>query len=141
MADNYLERRMEDLKSGRLGVRNSVPGIKPGSRRVVAARGTSGEVRDKVFEFRRLGCRVAVFDSDEEAGKKMAYENGVRFHNLDLYDEEALKKATYDLLSSWRGVDIIMGKKDECSRIGRMVREWKESLPIPDKSETKFVIL
>lgn len=141
MADNYLEKRMEELRSGKLAVKGGIPGIKPGSKRVVVVGGTSGEARERVLEYRKEGCRVAVFDSDEKAGRRMAYENGVRFHHVSLDDMKAIGREIEKLLKAWRDIDMIAGEANYCSVIGKIVKEWRNSLPIPDNSEVKIVIL
>ena len=141
MADNYLERRMEELRSGQLSVKSRIPGIKPGSKRVVVAGGTAGKARDEVLSYRKQGCRVAVFDSDEDAGRKMAYEHGVRFHHVNLEDIDSVSREMDSLLRSWRNVDVIVGDEYTCIFLERKVKEWRSSLPIPDISDLNIVII
>ncbi len=141
MADNYLERRMEELRSGRLAVKGGVPGIRPGSRRVLVLGGTNGEALEKVLEYRKKGYRVAVFDSDEKEGKRMAYENGIRFHRVNLSDEEAIVKETEALLRAWRGIDIVVAEEGIGSKIAQQISQWRKSMPIPDLSSPEIVIL
>ncbi len=141
MADNYLERRMEELRSGKLAVKGGVPGIRPGGLRVVVGGGCHGAAMEKVLEYRKKGCRVAVFDSDEKEGKRMAYENGIRFHRVDVADEGAIAKETTALLKAWRGIDVIVGDERVSSLICQYVREWRKSMPIPDLSSPEIVIL
>ena len=141
MADNYLERRMEELRSGKLAVKKAVPGIRPKALRVVVAGGCHGTAREKALEFRKEGCRVAVFDVDEHAGRRMAYEDGVRFHRVDISDDASLRNETLSLLSAWRGIDVIVGDNDTTEKLEETVRIWKESLPIPDKSNAEIVII
>ncbi|MDE7096629.1 MAG: hypothetical protein K2O47_03960 [Muribaculaceae bacterium] len=141
MADNYLERRMEELRGGRLGVKGGVPGIKPGSLRIVVAGGCSGKALEEVLAYRRKGYRVAVFDPDESEGRRMAYRNGVRYHHVALDDAVAMGKETENLLKVWRNIDIIIGDEFPCSIIGQHVAKWRNSLPIPDFSEVRIVIL
>lgn len=141
MADNYLERRMEELRSGRLGVKGGVPGIRPGGQRVLIVGGTKDEAFEKVLEFRKKGYRVAVFDSDEKEGKRMAYENGIRFHRIDLSDEKAIAKETDALLKAWRGIDIVVSEERIGSIICQQIIQWRKSMPIPDLSEVKVVII
>ncbi len=141
MADNYLERRMEELRSGRLAVKGGVPGIRPGSLRVLLVGGTKGEALEKVLEYRKKGYRVAVFDSDEKEGKRMAYENGIRFHRVDLSDKKAIAKETEALLKAWRGIDIVVGEEKASQQIGQQIIQWRKSMPIPDLSEVKVVII
>ncbi len=141
MADNYLERRMEELRSGKLAVKGGVPGIRPGGLRVLVAGGTKGESLEKVLEYRRKGYRVAVFDLDEKEGKRMAYENGIRFHRVDLSDDDAIAKETESLLKAWRGIDIVVGEERISSIIAQQIIQWRKSKPIPDLSFPEIVIL
>ncbi len=141
MADNYLERRMEELRSGQLAVKGGVPGIRPGSLRVLILGGTKGEGLEKVLEYRKKGYRVAVFDSDEKAGKRMAYENGIRFHRVDLADDDAIEKETEALLKAWRGIDVVVGEERLGLMIGQQISQWRKSMPIPDLSDVKVVII
>lgn len=141
MADNYLEKRMEELRSGKLAIKKAIPGIKPKAQRVVVAGGCHGIAREKALEFRKLGCRIAVFDSNEKSGKQMAHDHGIRFHRVDIEDEGALSNEMISLLSAWRGIDTIAGRKDICNILYQKIIDWKESLPIPDKSDIKIVII
>ncbi len=141
MADNYLEKKMEELRSGRLAVKGGIPGIRPGAQRAVVAGGCHGAAKEKVMELRKKGYRVAVFDSDEKEGKRMAYENGIRFHHVDLNDANAITNETNALLGVWRGIDVIIGNKDRSQLLEKAVRNWKESLPIADKSVATVVIV
>ncbi|MDE5586686.1 MAG: SDR family NAD(P)-dependent oxidoreductase [Muribaculaceae bacterium] len=141
MADNYLEKRMEELRSGKLAVRKAIPGIRPKAQRVLVTGGCHGAAREKALEFRKQGCRVAVLDADEQAGRKMAYENGIRFHRVDPKDESALNREIRSLLSAWRGVDVAVVTNEICARISDIVQEWKKSLPIADNTGLKIVII
>lgn len=132
---------MEELRSGRLAVKGGVPGIRPGSLRAVAVGGTKGDALKKVLEFRKKGCRVAVFDSDEKKGKQMAYENGIRFHHVDSEDAEAIAKEMASLLKVWRNIDIVVGDEKTCQQISRLITQWRKSMPIPDLSEVDVVII
>ena len=141
MADNYLEKRMEELRSGKLTIKKAIPGIKPGARRVLIAGGCHGIAREKALEFRKQGYRVAVFDSDEVAGKQMAHDNGIRFHRVEIDDENAVNNEVLSLLSAWRGIDTIAGREDICNILYKKIIDWKESLPIADKSDIEIVII
>ena len=141
MADNYLENKMEELRSGKLQIKKAVPGIRPKARRVLIAGGCHGRAQEKALEYRRQGYRVAIFDSDATAGRKMAHDHGVRFHNIDPDNEEALKKEMHSLLNVWRGVDVIAGSIKRCDIMKASVKNWKKSLPMPDKSHFEIVII
>ena len=141
MADNYLEKKMEELRSGKLAIKKAIPGIKPKARRVVVAEGCHGIAREKALEFRKMGYRVAVLDSDEVSGRQMAHDHGIRFHRVDIEDENAVSHEMHSLLSAWRGIDTIAGSEYICNIINKNLSNWKESLPIPDKSDTEIVII
>lgn len=141
MADNYLEKRMDALRSGRLAVKKAIPGIRPKARRVLVAGGCHGMAREKVLEFRKAGYWVAVFDSDGQAGLKMAYEHGIRFHRVEIEDERAVSNEILSLLSVWRGVDTLVGTNEIIGILNKIIRIWKENLPMPDKSDIDIVII
>lgn len=141
MADNYLEKKMEELRSGRLAIKKAIPGIKPKGKRILIAGGCQGAAYEKALEFRRQGHRVAVFDTDEVSGKRIAHDHGVRFHRVDIEDEYAVSNEMLSLLSAWRGIDVVVGTNETNEKIGEIIRIWKENLPIPDKSDIDFVII
>lgn len=141
MADNYLERRMEELRSGKLAVKKAIPGIRKKARRIVVAGGCHGKALDKALQYRREGHRVAIFDKDEQTGKRLAHDHGIRFHHVDIEDESAMKKEMQSLLSAWRDVDTVVGTNDLTETLGIIARKWKENFPIPDKSDIDFVII
>lgn len=141
MADNYLERRMEELRSGKLAVKKAIPGIRKKARRIVVAGGCHGKALDKALQYRREGHRVAIFDKDEQTGKRLAHDHGIRFHHVDIEDESAMKKEMQSLLSAWRDVDTVVGTNDLTEILGIIARKWKENFPIPDKSDIDFVII
>ena len=141
MADNYLERRMEELRSGKLAVKKAIPGIRKKARRIVVAGGCHGKALDKALQYRREGHRVAIFDKDEQTGKRLAHDHGIRFHRVDIEDESAMKKEMQSLLSAWRDVDTVVGTNDLTEILGILARKWKENFPIPDKSDIDFVII
>lgn len=121
MADNYLERKMDELRnrrpvktiarapvyaiSGR--ERNAVSLSIPG-RRVLVVGGASGIVAALTRAYLRAGCKVAVFDSPDSEGQQMAYSEGVRFHPVDLSEPVSLTSAFTTLLKAWRDIDIVI---------------------------------
>lgn len=89
MADNYLERKMEEYRSGK-GVtyrhRTTPTGARPGtlnvkfpSRRVLVTGGARGIGRTIVKAFCDAGCRVAFCDIDSKAGAATAQATGRSF--------------------------------------------------------------
>ena len=132
---------MEELRSGKLAVKKAIPGIRKKARRIVVAGGCHGKALDKALQYRREGHRVAIFDKDEQTGKRLAHDHGIRFHRVDIEDESAMKKEMQSLLSAWRDVDTVVGTNDLTETLGIIARKWKENFPIPDKSDIDFVII
>lgn len=116
MADNYLERRMEDLRSGRLSPnasrtaapRKSCLQIPFPSRRVLVTGGANGIGLAVSRAFLKAGCKVAVLDCDKVNGERLAREEGARFCHVDLSDTEATRKVITDLFDAWRDIDIVV---------------------------------
>lgn len=93
MADNYLERRMEEYRS-RQGAGSRVSHahplssrLKPGQAlieypavRVLVTDGTSEAGRAVIDTFRRLNCRVAFTASDGREGAMLAQCTGAQYH-------------------------------------------------------------
>ena len=88
MADNYLERRMEEYRSGKLSSRpKAVRTVSRGEGdlvvhfpklRVLIAGGLDAVGRAIVGAFRQVDCRVAFFDTDYRQGNLMAQSTGDR---------------------------------------------------------------
>ena len=96
MADNYLEKRMDDLRRGnRPGAyrpKLTPSGVVTGKlqvafppRRVLVTGGASGIGRAIVEAYCTAGCRVAFVDTDMEAGRSTASATGSRFIPLEAY--------------------------------------------------------
>lgn len=119
MADNYLERKMEEYRSGKCGrpatVRRVASGAKPGvlnvkfpPRRVFVTGGASGIGRAVVAAFRKADCRVAFCDIDSKAGNKTAQETGARFYPVDVTDSDALEHCMDDIIGCWGDIDVVV---------------------------------
>ena len=122
MADNYLEKKMDDLRAGRIGAGNRpalsvsarLKGVGFGSLgeeypglRVFVAGGATGVGRALVKAFRDAGCRVAFCDADAKTGNATSQELGARFYLVDGEEEEAVESALADMKRHWGGVDVI----------------------------------
>ena len=117
MADNYLEQRMEDLRSGKLRSASTSPThanrkgfiqIQFPPRRVLVTGGANGIGLAITRSFLKAGCKVAVFDVDKERGEELARNEGVRFYHVDLSDAGSVEASFANLLQSWRDVDIMV---------------------------------
>ena len=118
MADNYLERKMEDYRSGKGGASKtkrvstlSKPGtisVKFPPRRVFVTGGASGIGRAIVEAFRKADCRVAFCDIDSKAGTATAQATGAQFYPVDVRDVEALESCLSRILNAWGDIDVIV---------------------------------
>lgn len=160
MADNYLERRMEDLQSGRLGSTGRSPRIagKPTRggylnipfppRRVLITEGAHGLGRAIALAFRKADCKTAVFDTDKKAGETLAHDEGVRFCLTDFSDCDALSKSLDNLLAAWCDIDIMIldirssvadinSVSVICGRMG----EWRKRLPFGNPCGGRIILI
>lgn len=113
MADNYLERRMDDLRAGRLGADN---------RRLAAARrrltapcvtvigGASPLGEATVRRLRSEGATVDFLDTDRREGTRIARDCGACFHPLDSLDPAAVAAELDAILRKRRRIDLIAGR-------------------------------
>lgn len=118
MADNYLERKMEDYRAGKSS--GSKSPASPGSlrkrlkgKRVFVTGGARGIGRAVVEEFMREGARVAFCDIDSEPGRKVAEQAGARFYPCDVADAEAFDRIVSDVISYFGDLDIIVNNVGE----------------------------
>lgn len=118
MADNYLERKMEEYRSGKSQqrvVKRTPSGAKPGtinikfpSRRVFVTGGAKGIGRSIVEAFRNADCRVAFCDIDSKAGTATAQATGAQFYPVDVTDANALDACVERIIKAWGDIDVIV---------------------------------
>lgn len=118
MADNYLEKKMEEHRSGRANrpaVRRTPTGAKPGTisvkfpiRRVFVTGGANGIGRAIVKAFCDAGCRVAFCDIDNKAGSVTAQATGSQFHPVDVTDAFALDACVQRVIDAWGDIDVLI---------------------------------
>lgn len=118
MADNYLERRREDYRSGKLAPKHSalksVRRTPLSDKRVLVTGGASGIGREIVAAFREQGCKVALFDHDLKGGTDTAQRHGARFYPCELADTEDIQKQFDALTNAWGDIDILVNNAAEC---------------------------
>lgn len=116
MADNYLEKRMEDLRQGRLGSAagrstrhkaGAAPGRMAGLR-VVVTGGARGIGREIVRQFRASGASVDILDTDRRNGTATAQEYGARFHPVDIADTKAFDECIASIIADRGDIDVIV---------------------------------
>lgn len=88
MADNYLERRMEDYRNGRLTAgghtshspsRYTIKSDAP-SGRILVADADTPLLTSLIEELRAEGCRVSFTASDRQHGSSLSQRSGSQFH-------------------------------------------------------------
>lgn len=134
MADNYLERRMEDLRSGRLTadtarMRAKAPARNPHrlsvvfpEMRILVADGLSDFGKALVKAFRSVGMKVAFCATDATEGRRFAQESGARSCNAARPDT-----VLADILKAWGGLDLIVKAYDGTKKASRT--EAHDGLP------------
>lgn len=116
MADNYLEKRMYDYRSGKLstpsrrsaGVSSRSVRSALSQLRVLVTGGASGIGLAIVEAFRAEDCRVAMIDIDRVKGTHAAQANGSRFYCVDVSDPAAFGAAMDDIFTRWGDIDVIV---------------------------------
>lgn len=121
MADNYLEKKMEEYRSGRMGHGSSSGGAKvsvrfeacfdgiafAGKRVLVTGECvTDGVGRETLRLYRALGCRVAFCSTDMKEGARLAQEAGCRHYPMDWSVSGVAEKVRADMIRHWGGIDI-----------------------------------
>lgn len=122
MADNYLEKRMDDYRAGRLGVKQRRPACSsagipadaiihrlPPLRILVA--GLPAPLLDAVASaFLERRCKVAVFTGDAALGQQLAHDKGARHCPFDgpVAAGDIMTRHLDRLLHDWRNLDIIV---------------------------------
>lgn len=103
MADNYLENRMEEYRSGRLAARSRSTSAMRAPRRadaltlhyspmpvVILADSLTSVVAETVCAFTAVGCRVAFTASDAKEGNAVAQRAGARYYPASFSPEAIL---------------------------------------------------
>ncbi len=118
MADNYLEKKMEEHLKGspnRRSPRLSPSGNRIGKltvdfppRRVYVTGGASGIGAAIVKAFCDAGCKVAFCDKDTKNGPSTAQRCGAQFHPLDVTDTSALMASILRVQEQWGAIDVMV---------------------------------
>lgn len=112
MADNYLERKMEDLRKGTVSRAAFSSSPRKAQRlsplRAVVTGGANGIGRQIVKTFCNEGATVDFLDIDEVNGTALARSCGACFHHVDISDNKALEESFLHILERRLDVDIII---------------------------------
>ena len=115
MADNYLERKMEEhnrpapRRCNADARRAAAYGSEALCRlRVLVAAEDPGVAADTVRTFRAAGCRTAFTYPDMRAGASLAQATGARCYPCPGLDAAALSRCLADLRYHWGGIDLLV---------------------------------
>ncbi len=124
MADNYLEKRMEDMRNGKLAHRplirktekQSTSFLSKGSlanQRVLIMEFTPEIQSDIISLFRSQGCKVAFLGEDYKKGQMIAQATGARFYPINPVDPEDKEDKKKSAIEYWGGIDIIISGSED----------------------------
>lgn len=114
MADNYLEKKYEEYRSGKNTAYGKKKNTLHKTRRVFITEGTGDPGKVIVKAFRMAGHRVAFCGADEEAGKLLAEKTGTTFYQANINDKAALDNYLQQILESWGDIDILVNNASAC---------------------------
>lgn len=125
MADNYLEKRMEEYRAGKLAPKNCViyaqgPKRDPGDfkltfpqMRIVVFGGRMEFVGALVKAFRGVGASVAVCHFDKKSCTPLSQAHGCRYYPFDPVEEGCIDRVIDDLAVRWGGVDVAVDLRSD----------------------------
>lgn len=142
MADNYLERKMEEYRSRGMAPK-TVSVRRKGTltfnfpeRRVLVIGENADACRDVVKEFSETGCRVAVIGnafSCEDFGGARKYNGG---------ETDELSASLKKLLDVWADIDIIVSVGDTVPDVVfDMIAEARLRLPYPGSYRSRLIVI
>lgn len=139
MADNYLERKMEEYRSRKAGVapharRKGVFMFAFPERRVLLLLSGSRLCVDLVNIFSATGSRVAVMGRPELADAA----SGARFYDISAITPAA---AAGNLLDAWHDIDVIIADNELPSEVINSLLSARERLPYPNPYGGRFIAL
>lgn len=105
MADNYLERRMEDLKAGRIDA--SLKPRKPHKEvNAVLIVVSDDQLEERVKAHRAVGDKTAFLSANRVLGTHLAQQYGARFYPCDHIDASVIDSTIADLRQHWSGTEL-----------------------------------
>lgn len=147
MADNYLERRMEELRRGDTAKnyfagKNSVRkgGLHfafPPKRVLIVSE--HPKASDLALTFLRTESKVAMMHSRGEEGAAMAASNGIRFYHLQ--SPQQLSGYFSDLMKAWRDIDILVTDTSTSDTLLSQWRQHRERFPYVSDYTCRIIIL
>lgn len=137
MADNYLEKKMEELHNRKAGC--APTRVSPASRHLltfpfkplrvlVIARGRHA-VSQYTKPFQNAGCRVAVVSTIDAAETDLPQDHGCRYYVIG--NDEQKPQAFSNLIASWRDIDVVV-MLDNWPAMTALLRAHAAARPYPN---------
>lgn len=119
MADNYLEKKMEEHRRGvtakavgrrlsPVGERRGTVSFKIDELRVLVTDASTETGMAIVRRLREGGCKVAFVTKEEKAGRELAQSSGARYYPVSFNGS-----VTEDIVQAWGNIDVIVATDGE----------------------------
>ena len=147
MADNYLEKKMEELHNRKAGC--APTRVSPASRhlltfpfkplRVLVISRDRHALSQYTKPFQNAGCRVAVISSIDAADTDLPQDHGCRYYAVGndeqtapaFSNDEQTSAAFSNLIASWRDIDVVV-MLDNWPAMTALLRAHAAALPYPN---------
>lgn len=147
MADNYLEKKMEELHNRKAGC--APTRVSPASRhlltfpfkplRVLVISRDRHALSQYTGPFQNAGCRVAVISSIDAADTDLPQDHGCRYYAVGndgqasqaFSNDEQTSAAFSNLIASWRDIDVVV-MLDNWPAITELLRAHAAARPYPN---------
>ena len=137
MADNYLEKKMEELHNRKSGC--APTRVSPASRhlltfpfkplRVLVIARDRHAVSQYTKPFQQAGCRVAVVSTIDAAETDLPQDHGCRYYAVG--NEGQASPAFSNLIASWRDIDVVV-MLDNWQAMTALLRAHAAARPYPN---------
>ncbi len=104
MADNYLEKQMEDYRAGRFSGRRNI-GLPSGEVALLFAAEVGG-ISDRILQLRHQNFRVAFCCPKSVEATRFVQANSCRYYPFDPSSEDVRRKVREDVMHRWGRLDI-----------------------------------
>lgn len=147
MADNYLEKKMEELHNRKAGC--ALTRVSPASRhlltfpfkplRVLVISRDRHALSQYTKPFQNAGCRVAVISTIDAAETNLPQNHGCRYYAIGndeqtataIGNDEQASAAFSNLIASWRDIDVVV-MLDNWPAMTALLRAHAAARPYPN---------
>lgn len=148
MADDYIGRKMEDLRAGRLGgqavspqtPRKGILQIPFPSRRVVVAVEKEDICREVSRSFAKSGCRVSVIHPERSVTDELSKE-GIRIYTLEGDVKDGIEVAMRNLLGAWHDVDVVVTGEEYAVVVATLLSHHRQETRIPNFFGGRYIVI